>query len=314
MTLQAARTLQFARADRPVTVPSLDRYQVLSELGRGGMGIVFKAQDTKLHRFVAIKLLPGEWNRDDVARERFMQEARAASAIDHPNVCTIHDIGSTSDGQLYIVMAYYEGETLKARLDRSDLLETGEIVDIASQICRGLEAAHACGVVHRDIKPGNILLCRDGVVKVLDFGIARRFSTTTDADTWLDVLDTPGRPLGTVNYMAPERLLEMPLDPRSDIFSLGVLIYEMAARQRPFAGSSPVATVMNVLEREAETLTQVCPTRPEWLAQIVTKALAKGAKDRYQSAVALRNSLLEFSGGSHDSDYSEWRVHQYGAR
>ena len=203
---------------------------------------------------------------------------------------------------------------MKERLERNDVLETSEIVDIASQICRGLEAAHACGVVHRDIKPGNILLCRDGVVKVLDFGLARRFNMTDDAETWLDVLDTPGRPIGTVNYMAPERLLEMPLDPRSDIFSLGVLMYEMATRQRPFAGSSPVVTVMNVLEKEAEALTQACPARPEWLGRIVQKALAKGANDRYQSAFDLRNSLLEISGGSHESGYSERREHLYGTR
>jgi eukaryotic-like serine/threonine-protein kinase len=314
MTLQAARTLQLARSAKAVASPSLNRYQVLAELGRGGMGIVCKARDTKLHRLVAIKLLPREWSRDEMARERFMQEACAASAIDHPNVCTIHDIGSTTDGQLYIVMAHYEGETLKARLERSDLLGTGEIVDIATQICRGLEAAHARGIVHRDIKPGNILLSRDGVVKVLDFGLARRFSATTDAETWLDGLDTPGRPLGTANYMAPERILEMPLDPRSDIFSLGVLMYEMATKRRPFAGSSPAETVMNVLEMEAEPLTLVCPSRPESLERIVSKALAKNARDRFQSAADLRNSLLEISGGSHDSDYSERRVLTNGSR
>ena len=157
-------------------------------------------------------------------------------------------------------MALYEGETLKERLERSDL-ETREIVDITTQICRGLEAAHARGIVHRDIKPGNIFLCRDGVVKVLDFGLARRFSAATDEETSLEGLDTPGRPLGTANYMAPERILEMPLDPRSDIFSLGVLMYEMATKHRPFAGSSPAETVMNVLDMEAEPLTLVSPSR-----------------------------------------------------
>jgi eukaryotic-like serine/threonine-protein kinase len=313
MTLQAARTLQLARSARPLVAPGLNRYHVLAELGRGGMGIVYKGLDTKLHRFVAIKVLPEECSRDEVARERFMHEARAASAIDHPNVCTIHDIGSTREGQRYIVMAYYEGETLKARLERSDLLETGEIVDIATQICRGLEAAHARGIVHRDIKPGNILLGRDGVVKVLDFGLARRFGALTHTETF-EGLDTPGRPLGTASYMAPERILEMPLDPRSDIFSLGVLIYEMATRRRPFSGSSPAETVMNVLEMDPEPMTLICPSRPPWLERIVAKALSKGAKDRYQSAVDFRNSLLKTSGGSHESDYSERRVLAYGSR
>jgi eukaryotic-like serine/threonine-protein kinase len=319
MTLQAARTAGLQGKTRPTSFrpssspaplagPGSNRYQVLAELGRGGMGIVFKAHDRNLDRLVAIKLLPREWSRDDVARERFTQEARAASAIDHQNVCTIHDIGSTREGQMYIVMAHYEGETLKERLERGDL-ETREIVDIATQICRGLEAAHARSIVHRDIKPGNIFLCRDGGLKVLDFGLARRFSDTADAETWFDAMDTPGRPLGTANYMAPERILEMPLDPRSDIFSLGVLMYEMATKRRPFAGSSPAETVMNVLDMEAEPLTLVCPSRPDWLERIVHTALAKDAHDRYQSAVDLRNRLLlETSGGSHECDYSARRV------
>ena len=232
-----------------------------------------------------------------------MQEARAASAIDHHNMCTIHDIGSTREGRPFIVMALYEGETLKERLERGDL-ETGEIVDIATQICLGLEAAHTRGIVHRDIKPGNIFLCRDGVVKVLDFGIARRFSAAPDAETWLKGLDTPGRPLGTANYMAPERILELPVDPRSDLFSLGVLMYEMATKRRPFAGSSPAETVMNVLDVEPEPLTLVSPLRPDWLERIVHTALAKDANDRYPSALDLRNRLLlETSGGSHESEY-----------
>jgi serine/threonine protein kinase len=289
------------------------RYQVLAELGRGGMGIVCKARDRKLARLVALKLLPPEWHGDQAARERFMQEARAASSIDHANICTIYDIGSTREGQLYIVMAHYEGETLKKRLERGDL-ETREIVDIATQICDGLEAAHARGIVHRDIKPGNILLSRDGVVKVLDFGLARRFSERKDAETWLDGLDTPGRPLGTANYMAPERILDMPVDPRSDIFSLGVLVYEMATQRRPFAGSSPAETVMNVLEMVPEPLTLVCQSRPKSLERVVCKALAKSAKDRYQSAADLRHALLEVSGGSHESEYSERRALRYGSR
>jgi serine/threonine-protein kinase len=273
-----------------------NRYHVLAELGRGGMGIVWKARDRKLDRLVAIKRLPREWTHDKVARERFMQEARAASAIDHQNICTIYDIGSNREGQLYIVMAHYEGETLKERIEREDL-ETHEIVDIATQICDGLEAAHARGIVHRDIKASNIILCCDGIVKVLDFGLAKRVSATTDAETWLEGLDTPGRPLGTANYMAPERILEMPLDPRSDIFSLGVLMYEMATKRRPFAGSSSAETVMNVLDKEAEPLTLVSPSRPEWLERIVHTALAKDARDRYPSALDLRNRLLVETSG-----------------
>jgi eukaryotic-like serine/threonine-protein kinase len=297
----------------PLAAGSRNRYEVLDELGRGGMGIVYKARDRELGRLVAFKLLPFQLSRDEVSRERFIQEARAAAAIDHQNICTIHDIGSTREGQFYIVMAHYEGETLKERLEHCEL-ETREIADIAMQVCRGLEAAHARGIIHRDIKPGNIFLCRNGLVKVLDFGLARHFSATTDEETSLDVLDTPGRPLGTASYMAPERILEMPLDPRSDIFSLGVLMYEMATKRRPFAGPSPAETVLNVLEMEAEPLTLVCPSRPEWLERIVNKALAKGAKDRFQSAVDLHHSILESSGGSYEPDHCERRALPYSSR
>jgi serine/threonine-protein kinase len=187
-------------------------------------------------------------------------------------------------------MAHYDGETLMSRLAQR-MLETSEILDITAQICSGLEAGHGRGIVHRDIKPGNVFLCRNGVVKVLDFGLARSFGVPTSAEMWLDGLDTPGRPLGTANYMAPERILEMPADPRSDIFSLGVLMYEMATRRRPFTGASPAETVMNVLDMTPRPLRVISPERPLWLEQVVTKAMAKDATDRYQSVVELRNAL-----------------------
>jgi serine/threonine protein kinase len=296
----------------------IGRYEVVSELGRGGMGIVYKAKDPRLERLVAIKVLPSEWSLERTARDRFLREAQAASAIDHQNICTIYDIDSTSDEQLFIVMAHYEGQTLRQRLE-GGALTNREIVDITIQIANALEAAHCHGIVHRDIKPGNIFLCRTGVVKVLDFGLARCFSAAADTELWLDGSDVPGRPLGTANYMAPERILEMPVDPRSDLFSLGVVMYEMATNRRPFAGASPAETVMNVLDNDPEPLTWISPERPRGLAKVVTRALAKSPKDRFQSAADLRTALypqrrqhrsqgrdggLNDAGGSYESEWS----------
>jgi serine/threonine-protein kinase len=293
MTLQAAQTSRPTRANiLPFRNTSSGRYQQLCELGRGGMGVVYKARDRRLDRIVAIKFLPQEWNDDDAARERFIHEARAAAAIDHQNICTIHDIGSTKDGRLFIVMAHYDGETLKQRLERG-ALETREIVDIATQIAHGLEAAHRRGIVHRDVKPGNIFLCASGVVKLLDFGLAAGSSATQGEDTWLGNLDTPGRPLGTVSYMAPERLLEMPVDVRSDIFSLGVVIYEMATQRWPFGGESVFETIVNVLETEPAPLATAAPTHPAGLEKVVSTCLAKHPDGRFQSASELVNALAQ---------------------
>jgi serine/threonine protein kinase len=293
MTLQAAQTSRPTRAKiLPFRNTGPGRYQPLCELGRGGMGVVYKARDRRLDRIVAIKFLPQEWNDDDVARERFIHEARAASAIDHQNICTIHDIGSTKDGRLFIVMAHYDGETLKQRLERGEL-ETPEIVDIATQIAHGLEAAHRRGIVHRDVKPGNIFLCASGVVKLLDFGLAAGSSATQGEDAWLDNLDTPGRPLGTASYMAPERILEMPVDVRSDIFSLGVVIYEMATKRRPFGGESVFETIIDVLETEPAPLATAAPAHPAGLEKVVSKCLAKHPDGRFQSASELVSALAE---------------------
>jgi serine/threonine protein kinase len=285
MSLQAAQ-LTVKPATRPVR--TFNRYQVLGELGRGGMGVVYRARDRKLSRLVALKVLPREWSRNDIARRRFIREAHAASAIDHQNICTIYDIDSTATGHLFLVMACYDGETLKDRLSRGRLT-TAEIVDIASQVSSALGAAHACGIVHGDIKPGNIFLCRSGLVKVLDFGLARRFRQGGVGDG--DRLETPGRPFGTANYMAPERILDKPVDPRSDIFSLGVVIYEMATGLRPFAGDSPAETVMNVLDRKPEPIACHAATRPAQLDRIVRKALAKDADDRYQTVAQMEDAL-----------------------
>ena len=204
---------------------ALGPYTITAELGHGGMGVVYTAQDPRLKRQVAIKLLPPDLTRDETAKARFLQEAQAASALDHPNICTIHEINETDDGQLYLVMAHYEGETLKERIERGPL-ELDEALDIATQVGKGLAEAHAAGIVHRDIKPANLLIAKGDTVKILDFGLAKLAGTD-------DVTQT-ATALGTVAYMSPEQARGQAVDHRTDIWSLGAVLYEMLSGRRPF--------------------------------------------------------------------------------
>src|SRR5215510_7551807 len=207
----------------------IGRFIVQSELGRGGMGVVYRAEDPTLGRAVALKLLPPEVSRNFQAREQLMAEARAAAVLDHPNICTVYDIGESTDGELYLAMALYEGQTLAHRLEQGRLT-LSESTDVAIQIGQGLGAAHAIGIVHRDIKPSNIMLTRGGLVKILDFGIARAMS---DPDV------TGAARLGTPRYMAPEQLDGLPdLDARVDAWALGVVFFEMLAGKPPFAAET----------------------------------------------------------------------------
>ena len=190
---------------------TLGPYQIVSQLGSGGMGVVYTATDPRLKRTVAIKLLPPDLTRDETAKQRFLQEAIAASALDHPNICNIHEINETPDGQLYLVMAHYEGETLKERIARGPL-ELDDAIDIATQVGQGLAKAHAAGIVHRDIKPANLMVTADGTVKILDFGLAKLAGAEGMTQT--------GITLGTVAYMSPEQLRGEEVDQRTDIWSL----------------------------------------------------------------------------------------------
>jgi len=219
-----------ASAD-PLVGTTVAHYEIAAKLGGGGMGVVYKARDTKLGRQVALKFLPPEWSHDEQLKQRFIREAQAASATDHPNICPVHSIESTSDDQLFIVMAYCDGQTLKERLEQGPI-GIDEALWIATQVADGLAKAHAQGVVHRDIKPGNLMLTEHGV-RILDFGLAK-FADSLQ-------LTLAGSMVGTVAYMSPEQTRGNEADARSDLWSLGVVLYQMLTAELPFRGGYPEA-------------------------------------------------------------------------
>ena len=279
---------------------TISHYRVTGKLGIGGMGVVYEAEDTKLSRRVALKFLPEELAGDAEAARRLAREAQTIASLNHPHICTIYEIDE-HEGSAFIVMERCDGANLKLHMARNTLT-TQEIVSIAVQVTQALETAHAARIVHRDIKPGNIIVTSTGQVKVLDFGLARRFMMPDDTGPLvLDGSTIPGRPLGTANYMAPERILQEPVDPRSDLFSLGVVIYEMATGRLPFGGASPSETVTNVLEKEPVPLRTLAPDRPAELERIVNRLLAKRPDDRYQSAALLERDLRALDRQSHPS-------------
>ncbi|MFL6235230.1 MAG: protein kinase domain-containing protein [Thermoanaerobaculia bacterium] len=252
----------------------VDRFEILEILGGGGMGVVYKARDTRLSRTVALKFLPPELTRDPEARERFEQEARAASSLDHPNLCTILELGDAPDGRLYLAMPYYNGETLRRRLERGPL-PVDEAVDIAAQIARGLAKAHRSGIVHRDVKPANLIVTGDGVVKILDFGLAKLAGMAAVSRT--------GSSAGTPAYMSPEQARGDEVDARTDLWSLGVVLYEMLTGRRPFRGERELAVVYAILHERPQPLRELRPEVPVELARIVERLMAKEPDDRYPS-------------------------------
>lgn len=264
---------------------TISHYKILEKLGEGGMGVVYKAQDIKLKRIVALKFLPPELTKDKEAKQRFIQEARAASALDHNNVCTIFEIDETEKGQIYIVMACYEGEILKDTIAKGRL-KIQKARDIIIQIAEGLEKAHKKGIVHRDIKPANIFVTEDGVVKILDFGLAKLGAQTR--------LTQKGTTLGTVAYMSPEQTRGDKVDHRTDIWSLGVVFYEMITGHLPFKGNYEQAVIYSILNEEPESIKDVRAEVPVYMEEILKKALSKSSDERYRQ---IREILADLKSG-----------------
>ena len=264
---------------------TVSHYRILEKLGEGGMGVVYKAQDLKLDRPVALKFLPSDLLRDPESKQRFVHEAKAASALDHPNICNVHDIGETDDGQSFIVMACYEGETLKKKIERGPL-NIEETVDIAIQVAQGLAKAHEHGIVHRDIKPANIMITSEGVAKIVDFGLAKVGGRS--------MLTRAGSTLGTAAYMSPEQARGEEVGQGTDIWSLGVILYEMLSGQLPFRSEHDAALIYSILNEDPKHVDQIRPDVPQELSKIVRKTLKKDPSERYTRAADFLADLAGF--------------------
>jgi serine/threonine protein kinase len=267
---------------------TISHYKIVSKLGEGGMGVVYKAEDLKLPRSVALKFLPPHLSSDENAKKRFIHEAEAASALDHPNIGTIYEIDETPDGRIFIAMACYEGPTLK-QMSGDGPLGMDKAIDIVSQIASGLAKAHESGILHRDVKPANVLLTTDGHAKIVDFGLAKLAGRTRVTRT--------GTTVGTVSHMSPEQARGGDVDSRSDVFSTGVVLYELLTGQLPFRGDHEAAVIYSIMNVDPEPLAAHREGLPKDAQRVIDKALAKDRDDRYASASDLLADLKKLQEG-----------------
>ena len=261
---------------------TISHYRILEEIGAGGMAIVYKAEDINLKRLVALKFLPPQLTVNKETRKRFITEAQSASALDHPNICTIFEIGQSEEDQMFIAMGFYEGETLKLKIEKGKV-KINEAINITIQIAQGLGKAHEKGIIHRDIKPANIMITSDGAVKILDFGLAKLSGHTTMTKT--------GTMLGTAIYMSPEQASGEKVDHRSDIWSLGVILYEMLCGNRPFQGDNEQAMVYAILNKDPKPITAYQKDIPDYIEKVIYKSLVKDPDNRYQTIQELVKDL-----------------------